>query len=226
VANPVVPVKTPDGQAELSSRQRRLSQRHRTVLLLVDGRRSEEQVRTLARQAGASDSCYGELLELGLIALPAAAPAIPLSEPVHPAHTDHIDLPLDASRAAPGGDEVESLPPVRTLAPDSVLDSRADATPSDSRMQDLDAIADAADPAMEEARSILMRAVRNEAPLAGSLTLLKLRRARTRHELAQLVDEVESRIIKPFRSLAAQQTLRHVRQLLLSSQVNSALPAG
>ena len=29
--------------AELGSRQRRLSQRHRTVLLLVDGRRSEAQ---------------------------------------------------------------------------------------------------------------------------------------------------------------------------------------
>src|SRR6185295_2042100 len=67
VAIPLIPVKTPDGHAELSQRQRRLSQRHRTVLLLVDGRRTEGEVRQLARQAGATDSCFGELIELGLI---------------------------------------------------------------------------------------------------------------------------------------------------------------
>ena len=35
VVNGTVPIKTPDGQAELSTRARRLSQRHRTVLFLV-----------------------------------------------------------------------------------------------------------------------------------------------------------------------------------------------
>jgi hypothetical protein len=62
-ASPPIPVKTADGQAELSNRQRRLSQRHRSVLLLVDGRRSEAEVRRLARQAGAGDSCFGELID-------------------------------------------------------------------------------------------------------------------------------------------------------------------
>ena len=46
------PIKTPDGQAELATRARQLSQRHRTVLLLVNGRRTEEQVKRLAEQAG------------------------------------------------------------------------------------------------------------------------------------------------------------------------------
>ncbi len=212
MATPLIPVKTPDGQAELNNRQRRLGQRHRTVLLLVDGRRTEEQVRTLARQAGATDSCFGELLDLGLILLP--QPTVPLTVTPSGQKPLHVDIPID--------DGSESLlPAARTLQPESVLDAAI----SDSQLQDLDAIAGSDDPALEEARSILMRALRAEAPLAGSITLLKVRRARSRSELAELVDEVEARIVKPYRSLAAQQTLRRVRQLLVP-RIDSALPAG
>jgi len=96
---PLIPVKTPDGLSELSSRQRRVSQRHRTVLLLVDGRRTEEQVRTLARQAGVSDGCFDELLGLGLIQLPqptgvTAAPAVAVED-----EAAHVDLPIEAVHA-------------------------------------------------------------------------------------------------------------------------------
>ena len=51
-------------------------------------------------------------------------------------------------------------------------------------------------------------------PVAGSLTLLRLRRARSRAELELLLDEVETRIRKPHRMLATTQTMRRVRQLL------------
>ena len=220
MATPLIPVKTPDGQAELSNRQRRLSQRHRTVLLLVDGRRTEEQVRALARQAGATDTCFGDLLDLGLILLPrptvTMAPASVLDEtPLH------VDIPIDTPEPA------ESLlPAARTLQPESVMDdAMADPLMTDSMLQEFDAIDASADPALEEARDILMRALRSEAPLTGSLTMLRLRRARTRAELADLIDEVEARIIKPYRSLSAQQTLRRARHLLVP-RVDSALPAG
>src|SRR5205085_2381185 len=103
----------------------------------------------------------------------------------------------------------------------SVLDD----TLTDSRLQDLDAIAGSDDPTLEEARSVLMRALRAEAPLSGSLTLLKVRRARSRAELAALIDDVEAHIVKPNRSLVAQQMLRHVRQLL-TPHIDSALRAG
>ena len=46
------PVKTAEGQAELNTRARRISQRHRTVLFLVDGRRSEDEIVALAAKAG------------------------------------------------------------------------------------------------------------------------------------------------------------------------------
>lgn len=231
-----IPVKTADGLAELSQRQRRLSQRHRTVLLLVDGRRSEQQVRSMAQQAGSGESCFGDLLDLGLIALQQPKePADPLTStiplPRAPEVEDtplHVDIPIDDPVPAPAApdatprkghaaavEEHESvLPAARTLQPESVL---GDSLPGSSTLEDFDAIEahSAHDSSLEEARDILLRAVRSEAPLTGSLTMLRLRRARTRDDLMGLIDEVEDRIVKPYRSLAAQQVLRRARHLLV-----------
>ena len=69
------PHRTASGHAELATRGRRLSQRHRTVLLLVDGRRSEGDIRKLAAQAGAGAQCLDDLLILGLVALAGSARA-------------------------------------------------------------------------------------------------------------------------------------------------------
>lgn len=214
---PLIPVKTADGQAELSSRQRRLSQRHRTVLLLVDGRRSADEVRQLARQAGAGETCFGDLLDLGLIELPQAA------EPPRAAAAEkspmEVDIPLDAIESV--------LPAARTLQPESVLDDTLGGlSPDDPSLPaDFDALEADDDAALEEARGLLIRALRAEAPVAGSLTLMRLRRASSRSELAELIEEVESRIMKPYRTLSAQQMLRHVRHLLVP-RGDSVLPAG
>jgi hypothetical protein len=67
---------------------------------------------------------------------------------------------------------------------------------------------------LHEARALLLRAVRSEAPVAGALTLLKLKRASTRESLESLLDEVEQRLRKPHRQIIAAQTMRHVRHLL------------
>jgi hypothetical protein len=78
---------------------------------------------------------------------------------------------------------------------------------------------------LDEARALLLRAVRSEAPVAGALTLLKLRRAGTREALAALLDEVEQRLRKPHRQIIAAQTMRHVRHLL-TLPATSRPPAG
>jgi hypothetical protein len=59
-----------------------------------------------------------------------------------------------------------------------------------------------------------MRAVRQEAPVSGALTLMKLKRASNRETLEALLDEVELRLRKPRRQIIAAQTMRHVRHLL------------
>jgi hypothetical protein len=104
------------------------------------------------------------------------------------------------------------LAPTQTLAAESSLHGELGAGEAWPAEGDDDPAA--VDAPLEEARDILLRAVRNEAPVAGSLTLLRLRRARSRAELELLLDEVETRIRKPHRMLATTQTMRRVRQLL------------
>lgn len=219
----MVPIKTPDGQDELNTRQRRVSQRHRTVLFLVDGQRSAVEVRRMALLAGVPESCFDDLLGLGLIMLPEPTFALLLEDPPPEPETLHVDLPLG------GPDSLNAvadsmLPASRTLQPESVAaDSALDeAALADPWPPSQLAGPEAADLAFTEARTILMRAVRSQAPVSGALTLLRLRRARSRSELITLLDEVEARISKPHRSLAAVQMVRRVRHLL-DERVDSTL---
>ncbi|WOB10046.1 hypothetical protein [Piscinibacter gummiphilus] len=73
------PVKTALGQDELRHRTRGLGQRYRTVLLLVDGRRSLGDVLAMALKAGAQTTHFQELVEMGLVEVPTEMAA---AEPV------------------------------------------------------------------------------------------------------------------------------------------------
>lgn len=179
-----IPVKTAAGVAELAHRSRGLSRRHRTVLLLVDGQRRASQVLATAQAAGVPATVFEELVHLGMVELPPVA---------------HIDLPLEAGQA---GDS-SLLPPSRSLLPESGW-STLSGVPVDPEV----------DRPLQEARELLMRALRAQAPVSGSLTLMKLRRATTRDEVEALLDEVEQRLRRPHRMIIAAQTMRHVRHLL------------
>jgi hypothetical protein len=104
---------------------------------------------------------------------------------------------------AGGGDSSLLLPSAQSLHGDSTWSELP-----------LDAEAVAKDAPLAEARALLMRAVRSEAPVAGTFTLLRLKRATSRAELEALLDEVEQRLRKPHRRVIAAQMLRHVRHLL------------
>jgi hypothetical protein len=208
----VIPIKTPAGLAEMSTRQRRISQRHRTMLLLVDGKRTEAQVRSLSAQAGVPGICFDELLGLGLIA--ATQPAAPAAAagPVKNGVTEAFQ----AVESNSGFGDDSELPASRTLPPESIFsDTGLGHPPAPSTWLPTEPDENATgDDVLERAREMLLRAVRVEAPVAGSLTIFRLRRARTRAELEQLIDEVASRIGKPPHSLVAEQTLRRVRNVL------------
>jgi len=162
------------------------------------------------------------LLTLGMIML--VEPSSPKSGQMPSRWPDasHVDLPL--SGPGPIGALSDSLlPPSRTLYPSISTDSMlGDARGPASWLPSGGVAAEAVDPVVAEAREILLRAVRAEAPLVGSLTALRLRRARTRADLENLLEEVEARITKPHRSLAASQTIRRVRWLL-GSRADSSL---
>jgi hypothetical protein len=236
MASAAVPFKTSAGHAELSTRQRRVSQRHRTVLFLIDGKRSAAEVCRMALLAGVPESCFDELLAQGLIALPAplfvalavSAPAFSLPADVSAeAAMLHVDLPLrGVDRMNAPLDSI--LPPSRTLQPESTLSAEGmldEARSVDPWAVPRGASTDAVADAVAEARELLMNAVRTQAPVAGSLTLLRLRRAGSRAELAALLGEVEARLNKPHRSLVAAQMLQRVRALLGEPTDSTLSPA-
>ena len=209
------PIKTPDGQAELATRARQLSQRHRTLLLLVDGRRSEAQLRLLAERAGVPPSVYDELLDMGMITVP--LPTLPIELAPHPTLPP---LPVDVT--LPDVAPESELPAARTLQPESTLNGDiGNYEPWTMVETDYSDLGDL-DAPLEQARDLLVRAVRAEAPVAGSLTLMRLRRAHTRDELDALIDEVEARLSRPHRTLATTQLMRRVRRLI-DAPVDSSL---
>jgi hypothetical protein len=279
-----VPVKTDQGHDEIAHRTRRLSQRHRTVLLLVDGRRDEGEILWLAARAGVPEACYLELVERGLVTLApppqdAAACAAPddvatSPVPLRPAYVRSGMAPLSNNAAAalddnapeqdavvasgaPGQAEAmasseatidawaDSRPdpqspaaryasrlsapglPMSPLAPSKVgpdsLPSARHTRAPDSGLGDFDdpMTCAAEDRPLQEARELLIRAVTREAPAAGSMTLMRLRRASTCDEIQDLLDEVESRISRPRNREVVEQTLRRARHLLgLSSNTS------
>jgi hypothetical protein len=107
------PVKTPLGLDELRHRTRRLGQRYRTVLLLVDGRRPLGEVLGMAHKAGAQTSHFEELVRMGLVEVPAEMAA--------PEPTDSIAGALDTPRLTSVDVDVfaeAALTPMGELLPD------------------------------------------------------------------------------------------------------------
>jgi hypothetical protein len=135
-----------------------------------------------------------------------------------------IVLALAAQAGARGADffELVSLGLVETPQMPAAAVGESSLLPSAQSLQGdsnwsqppLDTQTAAHDAPLAEARALLIRAVRSEAPVAGTFTLLRLKRAATRAELEALLDEVEQRLRKPHRRVIAAQMLRHVRHLL------------
>jgi hypothetical protein len=239
------PQKTPEGIAELSARSRGLTQRHRTMLLLIDGQRSLDQVLSLAHQAGVPRAYMDELVALGLVVVPAApgaqaaavapptlppvAAATPPLAPV-PASPGAIDIelgsdleatsPVDGPGIAPARSNAETPAPVR-VEPDPHVDLEDDSDPWDDNeafgralsASELSAL-DLSDQSLAEARNVLLQALRQEAPVAGAVTMLRVRRARNREALVALLPEVEQKIGSQRHLSDAARILRRVHELL------------
>jgi len=110
---PAAPFKTPLGLDELRHRTHGLGQRHRTVLLLVDGRRPLGEVLGMAHRAGASTSHFEELVRLGLVEVP-----------VEPAQ--------ETPETAPGALEQARLTSVEVEVPTAPEAAREPSAPSGS----------------------------------------------------------------------------------------------
>ena len=175
-------VKTPLGQAEMAQRRLGLSQRHRTMLILVDGKRTRSQILELAAQVGVPKAYLDEVCDLGLVSVAVA----------HGRRAHEL--------------QAESRAQSQTaLKPVSIVDAGGSVDSDWGRLDDSVgfgmaitnselAALDVSDTLVSEARKFLIQALRIEAPLSGAVTMLKVRRARTREELAGLLHEVRGKI--------------------------------
>ena len=236
------PQKTPEGIAELSARSRGLTQRHRTLLLLIDGQRSLDQVLHLAHQAGVPRAYMDELVALGLVATPGAmvnlgsvggVPA-PLPPPIAATPPPMASAPARPAPAAPGPIDIElnsdfvangpgTAPGASLGAADRMpgADLEDDSDPWDDNesfgralsTSELSAL-DSSDQSLAEARHVLLQALRQEAPVSGAVTMLRVRRARNREALVALLPEVEQKIGSQRHLSDAARILRRVHELL------------
>jgi len=124
MSTPNVPFKTPLGHDELRTRTHRLSQRHRTILLLVDGRRPLAEVLGLAQQAGSSISHFEDVLRMGLVELPivVVAPDPVMTEPgaLATLRTTAVEVEValpEPVAVEPEPDPVEALPMLSVQTP-------------------------------------------------------------------------------------------------------------
>ena len=190
-----IPCKTAAGHAELVASQRSLSQRHRAVLLLVDGQRDVDEVVRLSRAQGLSRGYLDELEALGLIVV--CAPLPPVAEEMTgwpPALTRPLATHPPGDGSGPGAlDTVGLAPP---MSPTQMADLAADDAP------------------LAQARSLIQHALLTQVPVSGAVTLLRVRRTRSRRDLMALLPEVQARLSRPHRLADARQLIAQVERLL------------
>ncbi len=141
------PTKTALGLEELRQRKRKLGQRHRTMLLLVDGRRSREEVIDLAQQAGVTPLHFDELIAWGMVdgeplvepeavaelAVEASPQGPATAQPeraLHEADAEVAAAPasVEALEPVPGDPEL-AVPPAPGVAADAVAASAPASAP-------------------------------------------------------------------------------------------------
>ena len=226
---PMPPLKTQLGIDELRSRTHGLNQRHRTMLVLVDGQRPLSQILALGLQAGARTTHFADLVHLGLVEV-ALDPATPVFErPTADAansgghslsgvHAVDLDAPASARAGAP---QPPAEDPTRASLKQPESSEAVGVAPRRAR-------ADSERDAMhQEVRGLLIDTLRMDAPLYAALTLVRVRRAQTTRELINLVWEIERHLVASANSQSEMRTLYRARELLGmgNTQVSTDSPA-
>jgi hypothetical protein len=211
MSNPTAPVKTPLGHQELRRRTQGLGQRHRTVLLLVDGRRSLADVLSMAHQAGAGTSYFEELVRLGMIELPARllpaqpeAPVEPQVDALEAAAAPAAEVQVAPAEAGPIEHGQDMSPPVSPAVPEA---ANADAEPgAEIRPADNDAL--------DEVRRLLIDTLRRDTLLQRVLAPARVRAAHTQEALIGLVWDIERERAHARRKRGQLLNLQRARELL------------
>lgn len=203
---PTAPNRTSAGEDELRHRTRKLGQRYRTVLLLIDGRRPLDELLSLAQQAGAAVSHFEELVQLGLVELPADATA-PVDAPATDAPAEAAAMPDADAQATTLADPLEeAVPaPLPTAAP-QLPPVRAETVPAVEETPE--------ERLLQQVRDLLIDTLRIDSPLFGARTFFRVRSALSTSELIDLAWEIEDHLTHARHSRDELISLQRARELL------------
>jgi hypothetical protein len=156
------------------------------LLLLVDGERSLDEVRQLGRELGVPRSYIDELFALGLIVI-----GPPMAQAISEFGNFAPEAPFTQSGAM--GDTIGLGGPM-----------------GNTELAQLDA----QDHSFAQARGALLQVLRANAPVTGMVTMLRVRRVRSRAELRALLPEVQARLSRSRPLAEARQLMQRVESLL------------
>ncbi|MFM2065854.1 MAG: hypothetical protein RLZZ584_763 [Pseudomonadota bacterium] len=216
-----IPCRTLAGEAELASPGSHLGRRQRSLLFLVDGRRTLAELLVVSADAGVPGHCLRDLLDLGLVAMQATADL---------AEYDAVPVEVERRWAAEGlQGVVRRRAGMVHLAGQAALDAgdpreaavvrwvpsgraHAAALPQSGRPR----LGDAGDADLTEARRLVAHALKRVAPLSSALTRVQVRRAQDRRALRALLPAVRRRLANQPQWPGLWPLMRRVEQLLAS----------
>lgn len=202
---PRPPVKTKLGIDELRKRTHGLSQRHRTTLFFVDGRRPLSEVLALTQRAGARTTHFADLVHLGMVDVgldkTACAAEPDVSAECRRPVTCAMTLDVPAPVFTPVLDDAAPALPVQPVH------ANAGTAPGSTAWTELQAL-------HQDVRGLLIDTLRIDAPLFAAITLVRVRRAQTTRELINLVWEIERHLVASRKSPNELATLYRARELL------------
>ena len=226
---PAPPHKTQLGIDELRNRTHGLNQRHRTMLVLVDGQRPLSEVLALGLQAGARTTHFADLVHLGLVEValePAASVARSLA-----------DAENSGGSTLSGALAVDLNPPSSPRARAATA-AAAGATRGSLQLPESDEAVLAAqrragaeserEELHQEVRELLIDTLRIDAPLYAAVTLVRVRRAQTTRELINLAWDIERHLVASAKGQSEMRTLYRASDLLGmgNTQVSTDTPTG
>jgi len=227
---PIAPTKTALGQDELRHRTRGLSQRHRTVLLLVDGRRALSEVLSQAQQAGAAISHFEELVRLGLVALPIeVAVADPIDTVTAALDSPElttleltvptVELPTEPGMLADAPEEPSTEAPPAAAAErpaDTPLSPMPSSTPAPVIAASIPPSVEPPpeQPLLQQVRALLIDTLRIDTPLFSARILMRVNSAQTTSEMIDLVWDIEHHLNQGRHSRSGLISLQRARELL------------
>ncbi|WP_280154954.1 hypothetical protein [Piscinibacter sp. XHJ-5] len=232
-----VPTKTPLGNEELRSRTHRLGQRHRTILFLVDGRRSLAEVLSLAQQAGAATSHFEDLVRMGLVEVPAEPEPLPVPveepEALQLTSVELVVAPTPVAEqdaVAEGAEPASPAPrPAPVVLEDMVLPAASTPVAEPGRpptvlpvLGEEAAVAESAQAtsqggdtdALQPVRDLLIDTLRIDAPLFSARMFVRVRNARSTTELIDLVWEIQNHLARARHAQRELVSLQRARELL------------